>query len=61
MLCANFIFERNGTVVQSFNIHSDENYVTENCGPNQKFAVIVHGWTENCNTEWVPVMAKSRL
>lgn len=27
--------------------------ISETCNPKDKFAIIVHGWVENRNTEWI--------
>lgn len=29
------------------------------CDPKQKFAILIHGWKENCDTEWMNWMVSS--
>lgn len=31
------------------------------CNANDKFAFILHGWKENCDVEWVPLLISSKL
>lgn len=30
------------------------------CWPTKKYAMIVHGWRESCNTPWVKVLRESK-
>lgn len=29
------------------------------CSPGQEYAIIIHGWKESCDTEWVSLLASS--
>lgn len=31
------------------------------CNPNGKFAIVVHGWHENCEVKWVSLLIKSKI
>jgi hypothetical protein len=46
------ILHSNG--IQNTTITSeDENFAKDVCEPNEKYAIVTHGWKESCNTEWI--------
>lgn len=34
---------------------------SERCQPGEEYAIIIHGWKESCQTEWVSLLASSRF
>uniref|UniRef100_A0A1B0CRY6 Lipase domain-containing protein n=1 Tax=Lutzomyia longipalpis TaxID=7200 RepID=A0A1B0CRY6_LUTLO len=49
-------YDSDNQLVSIANLLMEEASGFSMCNPDEKFAIIVHGWKESCETEWVPWM-----
>lgn len=42
---------------------AEDNYEQQHgdCKPGEKYAIIIHGWTESCETAWVTDLVQSKV
>lgn len=51
----------NGDSVYQSNLSSPQDLYAGQCNPNGRFAILLHGWRENCSTSWMKQLIKSKI
>ncbi|XP_055372653.1 uncharacterized protein LOC129606374 [Condylostylus longicornis] len=51
-----FLVTKDGNLIYSANGTSTETMEIMGCGTDDNFTVIIHGWREQADTEWIPIM-----
>lgn len=51
----------NGELMHQSNLSSPHDIHAAQCNPNDRFAILLHGWRESCNTSWMKQLIKSNF
>lgn len=64
LICSYFLYCNDKSNEEVFVSTSREDCLTADvtgCRPSQKYAIIVHGWRESCNTSWAQELRESEF
>lgn len=50
-----------GDLVYQSNLEDPQNFHATKCNPKERFAILLHGWRESCNTTWMKQLVGSKL
>lgn len=50
-----------GDLTYQSNLSNPRDLYAAHCNPKERFAIIMHGWRETCNADWLQQLIKSKL
>lgn len=51
----------NGELMHQSNLSNPHDIYAAKCNPNERFAILLHGWRESCNTTWMKQLIQSNI
>lgn len=61
LLLLHFFFHSEGDLLYESNFSKPHDLYMAQCYPTGRFAILLHGWREGCNTTWMKQLIRSLL